>query len=102
MSCWLSFNCCLSSNAINYIHLQTELVPEIGALGKLALSNSDRVALFQDPPFVHYISPITDFERFAHVVIGNHNAYALCLKRPDKSLDFQYRKRIDPCKGLIK
>ena len=50
---------------------------------------------------MHYISPIADFERFAHVVIGNHNAYALCLERPDKALDFHHRERVYPCKRLI-
>ena len=47
------------------------------------------------------VSPVSDAQRFAHIVVGNQNADAAGLQVKDDLLQLQHRNRIDAAEWLI-
>jgi hypothetical protein len=81
--------------------LKPEIFSQINSTGLRTRSDMLRRALFQDNSIIEDISPITDPQGLAHIVIRDKNADAVGTQMTDDLLDFTYRNGIYTRKGLV-
>jgi hypothetical protein len=58
-------------------------------------------SLFEHTPLIENIGPITDAQRFAHIVISDQYANALSPQLQDNPLNIYHRQRVNTGKRLV-
>ena len=79
----------------------TEIVAKVNAAHIVVLHHIVRGSRHQYLAIVQDIGTVDDFQRFAHVVVGNQNADSAFLKVGDKVTNITDADRVDACKGFI-